>query len=135
MLAEPGIQVVRDVRRRLGHRVREFDQQAFHIGEYTQIIAGQGEKLLVSQSCFSANGRIDVYSKRTADPGGGAHLGQLNVAQRDSPFPAQASLHRNGTPDQPRQTHLHLRRGELFVEHLAHQCVEPAQMPGRLLPL
>ena len=45
-----------------------------------------------------------------------------------------SSLHGESAPNQSGKAHLNLRGREIFAEHFAHDAVEPAQMPGRLVP-
>ena len=75
------IQLIRNIRRRVGQRVSQFNDQSFRIIEGRQIVAGNGAQLLIAQACFSAHGRIDVYSEGTPNTRCSANFSQLNVAQ------------------------------------------------------
>jgi hypothetical protein len=62
------IQIVRDIRGRISHRVSQLDDKAFRVIEWGPIIAEHSEQFVIAQACFSAHGRINIYSKRTSDP-------------------------------------------------------------------
>jgi len=106
--------------------VSQVNDEPFRVIEKRQIIPKNGAQFLISSPCFSAHGRIDVYSKRTTDACCSPGFSELNVAQRDKPFPAETGFHRDPAPHQTGQAHLDLRRRKIFSEHLAHRSVEPA---------
>jgi len=57
----------------------------------------------MAQACFSAHGRIDIYSERTTNSVRGANFSQLNVTQRDKSFPAEPRFHGDAAPDESGQ--------------------------------
>jgi hypothetical protein len=61
--------------------IRQLNHQFLIIREHRQIILHDGEQLLVAQNRFSANGRIDVNSKRTTHARSRAHFRDLNKPQ------------------------------------------------------
>jgi len=132
-IPQASVQIIRNIRWRADHCVGQFNHQTLDLIELCQVIAYERAQLLISQSCFSADGRIDVYSKRTADSCRCSHFCQLNVTQRYLALAAEASFHRNAAPNQTRQTHLQFDRREFFAKHLAHRAVKPTQVPRRLL--
>ena len=58
-------------------------------------------QFVIVQACFSAHGRIDIYSERTTDPRRGADFSQLNVTQEDQSFAAEPRFHGNAAPTSP----------------------------------
>lgn len=86
------IQIVRDIRGRISHRVSQLDDKAFRVIEWGPIIAEHSEQFVIAQACFSAHGRINIYSKRTSDPRRASDLSQLNVTQRHKSPTCQAPL-------------------------------------------
>src|SRR4029453_16124876 len=81
LIAQTRIQIVRNIRRRSGECASQVDDKSLGITEWRQIVSRKGTQFLIVQACFSAYGRIDVYSKRTADARSSADSSQLNVAQ------------------------------------------------------
>ena len=81
LLPQTRVQLIRNIRRRVGQRVSQFNDQSFRIVEGRQIVAGNGAQFLIAQACLSAHGRIDIYSERTTDTRSSANFSQLNVAQ------------------------------------------------------
>jgi hypothetical protein len=81
LIPQPRIQIIGHVRRRVRHCVSQFNHQSFSIIERRYVVAGNGAQFLIAQTCFSAHGRIDVYSERTTNTRSSADFSQLNVAQ------------------------------------------------------
>src|SRR5262249_5894798 len=129
LVSQTRIQIVRDVRGRVSHRVSQLKDQSFCVIEWGPVVAGHGEQFFVAKPCFSAHGRIDVYSERTSDPCRGADFSQLNVAQRNDSFPPECCFHGDAAPDEGGHTHLDLSRRKIFPEHFSHYAVKPPQMP------
>ena len=125
LFSQTRIQIVRDIRGRISHRVSQLNDQAFHIVEWRSVVAEHSEQFFIAKACFSAHGRIDIYSERTPDPRRGPDFSQLNVTQRDNSLAAERRLHGDAAPDERRQTHLNLCRRKIFPEHLSHHAVEP----------
>jgi hypothetical protein len=69
------------MRRRIGHRISQFDDQSFRVVKRSPVIAENGAQLFVASACFSAHGRIDVYSEGITDPRRGADFSQLHMTQ------------------------------------------------------
>jgi hypothetical protein len=81
--------------------ISKFNDHPFRVIEKRQIISDNGAQFLVTQSRFSAHGRIDIYSEGTADACSGADFSQLNIAQRDKSFSAHSGFHCNSAPHEP----------------------------------
>jgi hypothetical protein len=81
LVTQTRIQLVGNVRGRVRKGVSQFNDQSFSIIERRQVFPENCAQFLITQACFSAHGRINVYSKRTADARSGADSSQLNVAQ------------------------------------------------------
>jgi hypothetical protein len=81
LVAQTRVQLIRNIRRRVGQRVSQFNDQSFRIIEGRQIVAGNGAQFLIAQTCLSAHGRIDVYSEGTTNTCRSANFSQLNVTQ------------------------------------------------------
>jgi hypothetical protein len=125
LIAQSRIQFVRDIRWRIGHRVRQLNDKAFRIIKRRPVVAQQSVQLVIVQACFSAHGRIDIYSEMATNPGRGADFSQLNVTQRDKPLSTECRFHGDATPDESGQTHLDLYGSEIFPEHFPHDTVKP----------
>src|SRR5947208_6683588 len=67
VLAEAAIEIGRDVCRSRGHGVGKFEDEALDFSEWRDITRRDRGDFRISQSGFSAHGRVDVHSKRTAD--------------------------------------------------------------------
>ena len=133
LFSQMRIQIVRNIRGRISHAVSQFNDQAFGIIEWGPVVAEHSEQFVIVQACFSAHGRINIYSERTSDARSGSDFSQLNVTQRDNSFAAERGFHGDAAPDKSRQTHLDLCRRKIFPEHFAHHAVKPPQMPGCLI--
>ena len=133
LIAQTRIQIVRDIRRRISHRVSQLNDKTFRVIEWRSLVAEHSAQFVIAQACFSAHGRIDIYSEWAADPRRGADFSQLNVTQRDKSFAAKPRFHGDAAPDETGQTHLDLRRRKIFTEHFAHHAVKPPQMPRCVL--
>jgi hypothetical protein len=129
LFSQTRIQIVRDIRRRISHRVSQLNDKAFCISEWPAIIARHSEQFFIAQACFSAHGRIDIYSERTTNARRGADFSNLDVTQGDKSFAAETRFHGDAAPDQSWQTHLDLCRRKILPEHFAHHTVKPPQMP------
>ena len=68
VIAQPRIQIVGDIRGRIGHRVSERNDKALRLIEEGPVVAEYRPHFFVTQSCFSAHGRINIYSEGTACP-------------------------------------------------------------------
>jgi hypothetical protein len=79
LLSQTRIQIVRDIRWRVCHRVSQLNGQAFCVIEQRSLVAEHSEQFGIAQARFSAHGRIDVYSEGTTDTRRGADFSQLNV--------------------------------------------------------
>ena len=101
----------------------------------TRVLAENSTQLFIAQVCFSAHGRIDIYSERTIDALRGADLSKLNVTQRDKPFAGEPCFHGDAAPHERRQTHLNLDGRKILSEYFTHHAVEPSQMPRCLVLL
>lgn len=131
-LCQPRIKIIGDICRGADHGIRQLDYQMLPCIEGLQVIAFNGEQLLVTQSGLSAYGRVDVDSKRTADARRGAHFGQLDIAQRHTSLATEAGFHRDAAPDEARFAHLDFRRRQILAKRFAHDAVKPTKMPGGL---
>src|SRR5262245_48755997 len=129
LFSQPRIQIVRYIRGRISHRVSQLNDQSFRIIEWRPLVAEHSEQFAIAQACFSAHGRINIYSETTTDPRRGSDFSQLNVTQRDNSFAAERGFHDDAAPDERGQTHLDLCRRKIFPEHFAHHAVKPSQMP------
>ena len=135
LFSQTRIQIVRDIRGRISHRVSQLDDNAFRFIERRPIVTEHSAQFVIVQTCFSAHGRIDIYSERTTDPCRGADFSKLNVTQRDKSFAAEPRFHGDATPYHSGQTHLDLCRRKIFRKHFAHYAVKPSQMPRCVLLL
>ena len=81
LLTQPRIQIVRNIRWRIGHPVRQLNDKTFRIVKRRPVVAKHSVQLVIVQPCFSAHGRIDIYSERTTNPGCSADFSKLNVTQ------------------------------------------------------
>ena len=94
LLSQTHIQIVRDIRGRISHRVSQLDDKAFRVIEWGSVVAEHSAQFVIAQACFSAHGRIDIYSERTTNPGRGADFSKLDITQGDKSFAASpASMH------------------------------------------
>jgi hypothetical protein len=66
MPAQLGVEFIAYIRRRLGHGIGHAQQRLFRRGETIETSAADGDNLFISQSVYSAPGRIGVNSKWTA---------------------------------------------------------------------
>jgi len=80
LIAQTCVQLIRNIRRRVGQRVSQFNDRSFRFIEGRQIVAGNSSQFLIAQACFSAHDRIDVYSEGTTNTRCSANFSQLNVA-------------------------------------------------------
>ena len=135
LLLQTRIQIIRDIRRRISHRVSQLNDQALRVIEGGSVVAEHSEQFVIAQARFSADGRINIYSEGTTDPRRGSDFSQLNVTQRDNSFAAERRFHGDSAPDERGQTHLDLCRRKIFPEHFAHHAVKPSQMPRCVLLL
>ena len=122
----PRVQIVRDIRGRIGYRVRQLNNKTFRIIKRRPVVAEHSAQFVIVQACFSAHGRIHIYSERTTNPGRRADFSKLNVAQRDKPFAAESRFHRDAAPDESGQAHLDLYRRKIFPEHFPYDAVKPS---------
>jgi hypothetical protein len=99
LIAQTRIQIVRDIRGRISHRVSQPDDKAFRAIEWRPLVAGHSAQFKIAQALLSAHGRINIYSKRTTDPRRSADFSQLNVTQRDKSFAAEPRFHGDSAPD------------------------------------
>jgi hypothetical protein len=81
LIAQARVQLIGDIRQRIGERVGKFNDQSFRVIEWRHVVATNSMQLFIAQAGFSAHGRIDVYSERTADACCGADSPQLHIAQ------------------------------------------------------
>ena len=81
LLSQTRVQIVRNIRGCIGHRVSQLNDKTFRVIERRPIIGGDSAQFVIAQACFPAHGRINVYSERTSDPSRGADSSQLNVTQ------------------------------------------------------
>jgi hypothetical protein len=125
LFSQTRIQIVRDIRGGVSHRVSQLDDKAFHLIEWRAVIAENGAQFFIAQTCFSADGRIDIYSERTINPRRGADFSELNMTQGEKSFVAEPRFHRDTAPDKSRQTHLDLGGCKILPEHFAHHAVKP----------
>jgi hypothetical protein len=125
LIAQPCVQIVRDIRWRVAHRVRQLNDKAFRIVKRRPVVAKHSVQLIIVQAGFSAHGRIDIYSEKTTNPGSSADFSKLNVTQRDKPFSAERRFHGNAAPDESGQTHLDLYRCKVFAKHFPHYAIKP----------
>jgi hypothetical protein len=79
--AQTRIQIVREIRGSISHGVSQLNDQPFHVIKCRSVVSEHGAQLVIAQACFSAHGRIDVYSERTTNACRGADSSQLNVTQ------------------------------------------------------
>jgi len=129
LFSQTRIQIIRDVCGRISHRVSQLNDKTFRIIEWCPIIADHSAQFVIAQACFSAHGRIDIYSEGTTNPRRGSDLSQLNVTQGNNSFATKRRFHCDAAPDERGQTHLNLCRRKIFPEHFAHYAVKPPQMP------
>jgi hypothetical protein len=126
-----GIQLIRNVGRCIRHGVGQGNDHAFDGRKRIQRFAQNRAQLLGAQSSFSANGRIDVHSKRTPDSRRRAYLCKLLETQRDVSLPAEHKFETYAEPNQRRVPHLNFYRGKIPAKHFASDPIKPAQMPRR----
>ena len=79
LFSQPRIQIIRYIRGGISHRVSQLNDKAFRVIEWGPGMAEHSEQFVIAQSCFSAHGRINIYSERTTDPRRGSDFSQLNV--------------------------------------------------------
>ena len=135
LFSQTSIQIVGDIRRRICHRVSQLDGKAFGVIERRSVFAEHSAQFVIAQACFSAHGRIDIYSERATDTRRNSDFSKLNVTQRDKSFTAERCFHGDAAPDHSGQTHLDLCRRKIFPKHFAHHAVKPSQMPRCVLLL
>ena len=133
LFSQTRVQIVRDIRGRISHPVSQLNHQAFRVTKWGPIVAEYSEQFVIAQACFSAHGRINIYSERTSDPRRGSAFSQLNGTQRDNSFAAKRCFHGDAAPNEHGQAHLDLCRRKIFPKHFAHHAVKPPQMPRCVL--
>lgn len=74
LLSQTRIQILRNIRGRICHRISELNHQSFGVTERCRVLAENSTQLFIAQVCFSAHGRIDIYSERTIDARRGARI-------------------------------------------------------------
>src|SRR5215510_6329807 len=132
LLAQAFVKIVRNVCRSSSHGICQINDQMFLRIESCQIVAFDGQQLLITQSGFSAYSRIDVDSKRATDERRGSHFRQLDITQRHAAFATDSGFHCYTAPNQAGLAHLNFRRRQVLAKHLSHHAIEPTKMPRSL---
>jgi hypothetical protein len=81
LVAQTRVQLIGDIRWRVRKGISQLNHQSFSIIERRKVAPENSVKFLIAQTCFSANGRIDVYSKRASNASRSANSSQLDMAQ------------------------------------------------------